>query len=421
MTASTIERPPEAAPTTDEGDASSETWRQRIKRMTRPPRRLTFTRAGKFFMLLTLAVGAGALNTGNNLLFLLLGMMLSAIIASGILSEAVLRKLTVERRAPRRIWAGQDAQGTFTLHNPRPYLSLNIEIAERNAECIEGPAEGTWVGEQDVPFYKFWVSDAFEEARYVAMTRLFELGPHAAKSVQALYRFPTRGRYHNEGMRLMTRFPFGLFHKIVEVDDAREFLVFPRATDADDWSGEVASRFGDIARNRAGHGTEYFGLRDWREGEDRRRIHWKSSARRGEFVVRETEEQEQRAVEIVLLNATGRQAAAPERMLEDFEAGLQKTTGLLKALIAERYQVALRTFDGAVGAGEGEGHLEVMLAHLAPVTLKGGALPVLPASELPAASVRHRAVARIGVGLHAALEQCPEEFDLTLPIDQERS
>ena len=46
----------------------------------RPPRRLKFTREGKFFVGITLGVGFAAINTGNNLLYLLLGMLLALII-----------------------------------------------------------------------------------------------------------------------------------------------------------------------------------------------------------------------------------------------------------------------------------------------------------------------------------------------------
>ena len=50
---------------------------------------------------MTLLVGFGAINTGNNLLYLLLGMMLALILLSGVLSETTLRKLRVRRRLRR--------------------------------------------------------------------------------------------------------------------------------------------------------------------------------------------------------------------------------------------------------------------------------------------------------------------------------
>ena len=49
-------------------------WRR--WRSVRPPRRLKFTREGKFFVGITLGVGFAAINTANNLLYLLLGMLL---------------------------------------------------------------------------------------------------------------------------------------------------------------------------------------------------------------------------------------------------------------------------------------------------------------------------------------------------------
>lgn len=409
MATSTLEPRPERR--------DQETLRQRLRRMTKPPRRLTFTRAGKFFMLLTLAVGGGALNTGNNLLFLLLGMMLSAIIASGILSEAVLRKLWLERRAPRRIFANRPAQGSFSIDNPRSYVSLNIEASERHPVAIVGPRAGETLGSRDVPFYKFWVPDAFDDDGYVAISRVGQLEAEQKRAVGARYKFPERGVYRSEGTRLATRFPFGLFHKVVDIDVEQEFVVFPEPLPADDWSGEVAARFGDISRNRAGSGSEYFGLRDWREGEDRRQIHWKSSARRGAFVVREFEEQEQRAIEVILLNATGRQAAAPDRLVRDFEQGLRKLTGLLQDLADKRYRVGFRSFDGALEAGEGIVHLDAMLERLARAELRGGTLPALPASLMISSGPRIQDVARVVVGFEAAIEQCPSTFDLALPID----
>ena len=44
---------------------------------------------GRTYLVLTVGVGFGAINTGNNLLYLLLGLMLSTIVTSGVLSERV--------------------------------------------------------------------------------------------------------------------------------------------------------------------------------------------------------------------------------------------------------------------------------------------------------------------------------------------
>ena len=65
-------------------------WR-RLKAALRPPRTLKVTRMGRTYLVVTFGVGLGALNTGNNLLYLVLGLLLSVIILSGVLSERCLR------------------------------------------------------------------------------------------------------------------------------------------------------------------------------------------------------------------------------------------------------------------------------------------------------------------------------------------
>ena len=57
-----------------------------------PPRKLKFTREGKYYLGITLGVGFAAINTGNNLLYLLLGMLLSLIVVSGVMSDLSLRR-----------------------------------------------------------------------------------------------------------------------------------------------------------------------------------------------------------------------------------------------------------------------------------------------------------------------------------------
>ena len=82
-----------------------------LRRWFRPPRRLKLTREGKYFIGITFGVGFAAINTGNNLLYLLLGMLLSLIVVSGVLSELSLRELTVVRRLPPRAQVARPAPG----------------------------------------------------------------------------------------------------------------------------------------------------------------------------------------------------------------------------------------------------------------------------------------------------------------------
>ena len=85
-------------------------------------RSITFTPAGTRFVFLTLAIGVAAVNTGNNLLYLILGMMLSLIIVSGILSEQSLRKISVDWRFPTRIFAQQPVPVEIRITNGKRFL-----------------------------------------------------------------------------------------------------------------------------------------------------------------------------------------------------------------------------------------------------------------------------------------------------------
>jgi len=84
-------------------------------------RRLSFTPLGRWYVALTIAIGLAAINTGNNLLFLVLGLLLSSIVVSGLLSETSLRAVRVERRlpasasvgAPALAWMAAKRSGSF--------------------------------------------------------------------------------------------------------------------------------------------------------------------------------------------------------------------------------------------------------------------------------------------------------------------
>ena len=228
-------------------------------RGVRPPRKLKFTREGKFFVGITLGVGFAAINTGNNLLYLLLGMLLALIIVSGLMSELSLRDLTVVRRLPLRAQVG------------RPHL-VEIEVFNHKGR---------------VPSYAIEVEDL--RAGQPADKRCFflKISPKSAQ-VAAYRRTPARrGRDRHVGFRIATRFPFGLFEKAREVPAEGELIIYP-AVDAVALPPQPAGRHagGDASFGR-GHGDDYLGLNLHRHGEDTRDVHWRKSAAIGQLVMRE--------------------------------------------------------------------------------------------------------------------------------------
>ncbi|MDP9152069.1 MAG: DUF58 domain-containing protein [Myxococcota bacterium] len=230
-------------------------WQRRI----RPPRRLKFTREGKFFVGITLGVGFAAINTANNLLYLLLGMLLALIVVSGVMSELSLRDLSVVRRLPTRAQAG------------RAHL-VEIEVFNHKLR---------------VPSYAIEVEDL--RAGQPADKRCFflKISPKSAQ-VAAYRRTPSRrGRDVHVGFRIATRFPFGLFEKSREVPAAGELIIYP-AVDAVELARVQTGRSlgGDVAMTR-GLAEEFLGLKLMRDGEDPRDVHWRKSAAVGQLVMRE--------------------------------------------------------------------------------------------------------------------------------------
>ena len=87
------------------------------------------TRAGIVYVLVTLVIGIAALNTGNNLLYIVVAAMLAAILVSGVVSAWVLRWLELDVRLPEHVFAGRAVAGRIVLHNPRRCLpSFSIRV-----------------------------------------------------------------------------------------------------------------------------------------------------------------------------------------------------------------------------------------------------------------------------------------------------
>ena len=246
-------------------------WERFLRRL-RPPRRLKFTREGKYFLGITLGVGFAAINTGNNLLYLLLGMLLSLIVLSGVMSELSLRDLNVVRRLPTRAQVG------------RAHL-VEIEVFNRKKR---------------IPSYAIEVEDL--RAGQPADKRCFflKISPNSAQ-VAAYRRSPQRrGRDCHVGFRIATRFPFGLFEKSREVPCEGELIIYPAVDALRLRTDEGGRRLGGTGFSGRGSGDEVFGLRPMREGDDPRDIYWRKSTLLDQLVLRERARETRPDIELVL-------------------------------------------------------------------------------------------------------------------------
>lgn len=312
-------------------------WWSRVRRRLRPPRRLTFTRDGRLLTVLAIGVGFAAINTGNNLLYLLLGWMLSFIIASGILSELTLRALTVTRRPPPRVHAGE------------PFL---MEVVIDNQK-------------QDRASYSIEVEDL--QRGLPIDKRCYFLKIPEGRSQRTSYRhtFARRGLYTFSGYRLATKFPFALFRKSRDVEDPLELLVLPARVAVPRPPPRAALR-GEQVADRLGRRGEFFGLRERRIGDDRRDVHWKSSARTGRLLVREYEDELARRVVIGVDNALpapireafadGALTPPQEAQVAAVERAISTAASLAAAYLEAGWTVELVARGAQVPAGVGRMH-----------------------------------------------------------------
>ncbi len=341
------------------------------KRLRRRSRRLRISREGKYFVGITIGIGLAAINTGNNLLYLLLGWMISVIIASGILSEQSLRGLVVTRLPPPRIFAGRPFLMGISLKNAKQRLpSFSIEIED--LVCVPEWNGGTTGKPLDKKCY------------------FLKIPSGRVQTTSYRHTFARRGMYHFQGFRVSTKFPFALFRKSRDEEHAGEVLVYP-AIHPIPAPPPGAEQGGEDARSRRGRRGEFFGLREFRDGDDRRDVHWRSTARQGRLMVREYEEEMHRRATILIDNALPPDAADADK--DALERAISLAASLCAHYIQRHYAVRLIARQTAVPAAAGPAQLSRMLKALALLPTVG---PDTPFAGAPDPGAENLLVARRG-------------------------
>ena len=235
-------------------------------------RGLSFTSWGKVYVFITLGVGFAAVNTGNNLLFLVLGMMLGLIIVSGILAESTLGKIKVKRSLPPCAEEGVVFPVELALFNNKKYApSFSVELRD------------------DID------SKPFKRRCY-----FLRVDAKEKRSIAYRCEIYKRGYATFNGTVVSTKFPFGLFEKYRFIQSEEKTLILPSSINLQDkYFASENSRSENFA-GKPGGGQEFRELRQMVNGDDPRRIHWKSTARVGRMMVRETAHELEKSVEIVL-------------------------------------------------------------------------------------------------------------------------
>ena len=235
------------------------------------------SRTGWIYLVVIILVALPAINTGNNLLFLILASLIAIVLMSGILSSVTLSGIEMRLALPEHIFAGQPVRALVELHNEKltlPSFSLRVEAAHEKGTSAAAMFE--------TPVYFPYLPKQERVQQIVPLT------------------FARRGVYRQEAFRIVTRFPFGFLQKARRLNLKTEALVYPSVEPTAEYMEVLPVIQGALESLSKGRGQDLYALRDYVSTDSARHVHWKATARSGSLMVREFTREEDSRVMIVL-------------------------------------------------------------------------------------------------------------------------
>jgi uncharacterized protein (DUF58 family) len=324
-------------------------------------RRYHFHLPGVIFIAALALVIAAAMNSQNNLLFWIGGMVFAALAISAFVSGRAFAKLELRRIDPRHGTVGEPLVIGYAVTNRSRLLSVfNIVIEERPV----GGAKG-------------W-SRLMKPSRAWVM----HVGPRETVHGEAVFWPTKRGEARLDRIRVVTTFPFGIIKKSVTVSRAQHTLVYPMLWELRRELLDVISPSGPggmMLSQRAGPGDEYFGMREYRYGDSFRQVSWKRSAALDTLITIERTEPIPPRLRIALdlttptdslrTDAPGREA---RRKLE--EDAISLAASLVRLAETNGYEVGLSVLGlrvAGIPLRRSQWHVHKIMATLASLDLDG--------------------------------------------------
>jgi uncharacterized protein (DUF58 family) len=156
-----------------------------------------------------------------------------------------------------------------------------------------------------------------------------------------LLRRVPRGRYAIEEAEVVVEDPFGLERVTIELPAGASILVYPRLVDVDRLFSESGARTPEGRRLllRRPTGFDLHSVRDYQQGESLRRVHWPTTARRGQLMVKELEDSPRDETAVLLdADASTVVGTAPD---SSFELAVRAAGSIAKSHAARGRRAAL--------------------------------------------------------------------------------
>ncbi|HUR52961.1 MAG TPA: DUF58 domain-containing protein [Gemmataceae bacterium] len=225
--------------------------------------RLRFTSEGVVWLMIALVLGVAGWYKSLNLVLILAYSMGVLLFLNGALARSHARRARATRTPLPPLFAGEIGRAVVTVKNTTGGTAT-VGVTDQF-----GDAANTWV--------------------------LHRLAPGGELTCAEQRAFPRRGRFRGPPLLVWSGFPFGLLRYDQPADAGGEVAVLPRPgiADADAMRRWFLRRAGGDGRSRkvlrrvTTDQADVRGVRPYRPGDSIRSVHWRSSARRGELMVRE--------------------------------------------------------------------------------------------------------------------------------------
>jgi uncharacterized protein (DUF58 family) len=202
---------------------------------------------------------------------------------------------------------------------------------------LEG--EDVWVGldvepESRIPAAGIAITETI--ARFGEQVTTLARTGTGYRGTYVLERVP-RGRYVVEQARATVDDPFGLARMDVELDARGSLLVYPRLVSLDRLFSESGAHAQDGRRLllRRPSGFDLHSVREYEQGESLRKVHWKSTARRGQLMVKELEDAPRDEIAVIL------DADASAVVEDSFDVQVRAAGSILRAHAAHNRRAVL--------------------------------------------------------------------------------
>jgi uncharacterized protein (DUF58 family) len=289
------------------------------------------TREGWIYFGSLAVVVFAAINTNNNLLYMVLSALLAVLLLSGFLSGVNFRGVDIRVRMPATCFVGE---------------SFPISIEVRNIKAVF-PTFSLKLGPADEHGAQF-------EPVYLTCIRANETDSRV--SFASLHR---RGRYRISKVKMTSRYPFGFLSTEKDRASTAECICYPEIVAKEQLNFAAIDLLGANQRFERGPGNDLYMIRDYLPSDSARHVHWKASAKTAVLKTREFAAEEIRRVTLYL-DRQGR-----EDQNADFESLVSHAASIAFHLVRDGVDVALNTDEWTSGFGGTQKHLEAILSYLA--------------------------------------------------------